>query len=137
MINYTHVHFKKCFSKFPVCFAITYSLDLIIIVECRNDLMAGFELLHLCMKTKNLAFDKKQFSTLVFAFDSKFSKINNLLKSFKIFFPFKMMTQSGACHPKTLASVLKYRTNAKLFQKLFCKMHTDHFLSSQIKITVS
>ena len=48
------------------------------------------------------------------------------------------MTQPGTyVIPKGLARVYKYRTNAKLFHKLFCKMYSDHFLSSQIQITVS
>ena len=48
-------------------FAVTYSLGLIILIECRNESMVGFVLLHLCLKTKNLAFNKKQFSTFAFA----------------------------------------------------------------------
>ena len=67
-----------------MCCATIYSLDVIILIECRNDSMVGFLSLHLCMKTENLAFNKKQFSTFVFAFDSKCSKPNNLLKLFKI-----------------------------------------------------
>ena len=61
-----------------------YSLDLTNLIECRNDSIVGFVLLHLCRKTENLAFNKKQFNTTVFAFDSKYSKPNNLLKLFKI-----------------------------------------------------
>ena len=57
-----------------------YSLDLIIVIECRNDSITGFLLLHLYLKKNN----KKKSSTFVFAFDSKRSKPNNLLKSFKI-----------------------------------------------------
>ena len=71
-------------SNVQVCFATTYSLDLIILMECKNDSIAGFVLLHLCRKTENLAFNKKQFSKFVFAFDLKCSKPNNLLKLFKI-----------------------------------------------------
>ena len=52
--------------------------------ECKNDSIAGFILLHLCLRPKNLAFYKKQFSTFVFAFDLKCPRLNNLLKSFKI-----------------------------------------------------
>ena len=53
-------------------------------MECKNVLIAGFVLLHLCLKTENLAFNKKQFSSFVFAFGSNCSKPYNLLKSFKI-----------------------------------------------------
>ena len=66
-----------------MCFAITYSLDLTILIECRNDSIPGFVLLRLCLRTENLAFNKKQFNTFVFAFVSKSSKPNNLLKSFR------------------------------------------------------
>ena len=66
-------------------FATTCSLDLInVFKECRYDSMAGFVLLHLCVKTENLAFNKNQFNTLVFAFDLKCSKPNNLSKLLKI-----------------------------------------------------
>ena len=53
-------------------------------IEYIEKVIAGIVLLHLCLKTENLAFNKKQFSALVFAFDSKCSKPNNLLKLFKI-----------------------------------------------------
>ena len=79
-----HVHLKQCLCKFPVCFATMYSLDLTNLIECRNYTIIGFVLLNLCRKTENLAFNKKQFDRIVFAFDSKCSKPNNLLKSFKI-----------------------------------------------------
>ena len=61
-----------------------YSLDLTSLMECRNDSIVGFVLLDMCRKTENLALNKKQFNTIVFAFDLKCSKPNNLLKSFKI-----------------------------------------------------
>ena len=61
-----------------------YSLDLTNLIECSNDSVVGFVLLYLCRKTENLAFNKKQFNTTVFTFDSKCSKPNNLLKSFNI-----------------------------------------------------
>ena len=67
-----------------------YSLDLInILIECRNDSVAGFVLLHLCVKTENLAFNENQFNTIVFAFDLKCSKPNNLSKLLKITFHLK------------------------------------------------
>ena len=60
-----------------------YSLDLIILIKCRNDSIVCFALLHLCLKTENLAFNKKQFSTFVFAFIANY-------------IAFEMMTQPGA-----------------------------------------
>ena len=54
----------------------------------KNDIkiisITGFVLLHLRLKTKNLAFNKNQFSTFVFAFDLKCSKPNNSLTLFRI-----------------------------------------------------
>ena len=67
-----------------MCFATIYLLDSIILIECKNDSIAGFVLLHLCLKTENLAFNKNQFSTFVFGFDTKCLQPDNLLKLFKI-----------------------------------------------------
>ena len=67
-----------------MCFATMYLLDLIILIDCRNYAIAGFVLLHLYLKTENLAFNKEQFGIFVFVFDSKFSKPNNLINSFKL-----------------------------------------------------
>ena len=91
------------FSEVQVCFAITYSLDLIILVECRNDSIVGFALLHLCLKTKNLVFNKKQFSTFVFAFELKCSRPNKILKSFRNIYD----STRNLRHPQTLANVHK------------------------------
>ena len=57
--------------------------ELIILIERKNDSIVGFVLLHLCLKTENLAFNKKQFNAFVFAFDLKCSKSYSLLKLFK------------------------------------------------------
>ena len=51
-------------------------------IQYIEKVIVGIVLLHLCLKTENLAFNKKQFSTIGFAFDSKCSKSNNLLKLF-------------------------------------------------------
>ena len=49
-----------------------YSLDPIILIDCRNYAIAGFVLLHLHLKTENLAFKKEQFGIFVFAFNLKY-----------------------------------------------------------------
>ena len=42
-----------------------YSLDQTNLIESRNDSIVGFVLLHLCRKTENLAFNKKQFNKII------------------------------------------------------------------------
>ena len=44
---------------FPKFRLIAHLLDLRIFIKYKNDLVVGFILLHLCLKTKNLTFDEK------------------------------------------------------------------------------
>ena len=55
-----------------------------IFIKIGNDSIVGFVLLHFCLKTKNQAFNKKQFSKFAFALDPKYLKLNNLLKSLRM-----------------------------------------------------
>ena len=59
-------------------------MKLVTLIEYKYDSIAGFVLLHLCLKTENLTSNKRQFSKFVFALDSKCSKPNNLTKLFRI-----------------------------------------------------
>ena len=69
---------------FPKFRLIAHSLDLRIFIKYKNGLVVDFILLHLCLKTKNLAFNKKKFSKFVVGCDSKYLKPIIILKSLKM-----------------------------------------------------
>ena len=89
-----------------------YSLDLTSLKKYRNDSIVGFVLLHLCRKTENQAFNKKQFNTTAFALDSKCSKPNKLIKIVQNYITFEMMTQPGAYVISKLSDV--YRSTEQM-----------------------